>query len=206
MELLAHRGFWKDPKEKNTMVAFIRAFENGFGVETDLRDADGEIVIAHDLPRKNEIKFTDFLDTYKKMKSNTKLALNVKSDGLADLMIKNLESYGVDNYFAFDMSIPDTLHYMKKGAYFYDRLSEYETIRAFPHESHGIWLDAFKSEWYLERLEQIVQSANVCIVSSELHKRDHVALWKTMKALPASSKKNISLCTDFPDKAKELFL
>ena len=50
VEILAHRGFWKKESEKNTQIAFERAFDKGFGIETDLRDIKGEIVISHNMP------------------------------------------------------------------------------------------------------------------------------------------------------------
>ena len=37
IKILAHRGFWKEETEKNTKIAFERAFNSGFGIETDPR-------------------------------------------------------------------------------------------------------------------------------------------------------------------------
>jgi glycerophosphoryl diester phosphodiesterase len=51
MRIIAHRGFWKMKSEQNTMAAFQRAIENGFGIETDFRYHAGNLVISHDLPR-----------------------------------------------------------------------------------------------------------------------------------------------------------
>jgi glycerophosphoryl diester phosphodiesterase len=48
--ILAHRGYWLEPGEKNSLSAFRRAFEGGFGIETDIRDLDGELVVSHDPP------------------------------------------------------------------------------------------------------------------------------------------------------------
>ena len=38
MKILAHRGFWMNESEKNSREAIKRAFDYGFGIETDLRD------------------------------------------------------------------------------------------------------------------------------------------------------------------------
>ena len=38
MRILAHRGFWNSKEERNSIVAFEKAFQNGFGIETDIRD------------------------------------------------------------------------------------------------------------------------------------------------------------------------
>ena len=55
--IIAHRGYWKNENEKNKKAAFERAFDCGFGVETDLRDIKGEIVISHNMPLGDEISF-----------------------------------------------------------------------------------------------------------------------------------------------------
>lgn len=41
MKIISHRGFWHNPSEKNTEMAFCRSFELGFGTETDVRDSLG---------------------------------------------------------------------------------------------------------------------------------------------------------------------
>ncbi|MBT0757026.1 hypothetical protein KJQ83_07365 [Campylobacter upsaliensis] len=41
MQILAHRGFWREKKEQNSLASLAKAFEMGFGIETDLRDGGG---------------------------------------------------------------------------------------------------------------------------------------------------------------------
>lgn len=52
MQILSHRGFWKEPKEKNSIAAIDGSFREGFGLETDVRDlfvgGVSEIVVSHD--------------------------------------------------------------------------------------------------------------------------------------------------------------
>ena len=77
IEILAHRGCWGNEEEKNTLNAFKKAFELGFGVETDLRDICGKIVISHDMPKGNELSFEDLL--IEMNGRNLPLALNIKA-------------------------------------------------------------------------------------------------------------------------------
>ena len=42
-EVRAHRGWWLTPAEKNSKAAFERALAAGYGIETDVRDCDGEL-------------------------------------------------------------------------------------------------------------------------------------------------------------------
>ena len=45
----AHRGLHGEGRAENSMSAFMRARENGFGIELDVRlSADGELVVFHD--------------------------------------------------------------------------------------------------------------------------------------------------------------
>ncbi len=83
MKILAHRGWWHHPAEKNTKTAFRRAFENGFGVETDTRDQNGVLKIAHDMPVGDGVMdFDTFLDLYKAYARAGTIALNIKADGV----------------------------------------------------------------------------------------------------------------------------
>jgi glycerophosphoryl diester phosphodiesterase len=68
MQILAHRGYWQNRKEQNTKEAFIRAFGMGSGVETDLRDCNGEVVISHDMPVSDAsiMCLESFFELYKK--------------------------------------------------------------------------------------------------------------------------------------------
>src|SRR5438309_53835 len=50
MLVLAHRGWWSDPQDRNTRAAFAKAFAAGYGIETDVRDSAGRLVISHDPP------------------------------------------------------------------------------------------------------------------------------------------------------------
>jgi glycerophosphoryl diester phosphodiesterase len=45
MKIMSHRGYWRGEDEKNTTTAFSRSFDLGFGTETDVRDALGQLVI-----------------------------------------------------------------------------------------------------------------------------------------------------------------
>ena len=93
MQIISHRGLWKSLDERNTAVAFERSFAKGFGLETDLRDFDGDIYISHDVPinKKSIMRFSEFLEIYNDFKEDLSIALNIKSDGLQLKMKEILE-------------------------------------------------------------------------------------------------------------------
>lgn len=200
MRILAHRGFWINENEKNTITAFIRAFEGGFGVETDIRDCLGEIVISHDPPCGTEIKLTELLDIYKQINNKAPLALNIKSDGLYALMPKLPETA-----FLFDASVPELNIYIKRGFKVYTRSSERERRPAFLEEVCGVWLDQFTDCSHIEDAAPafIKSGKDICVVSPELHGMAYEGIWNEL--LMYKSKANFALCTDKPDEAKGFF-
>ena len=198
--ILAHRGYWKKEEEKNTKEAFKRAFDCGFGVETDLRDIKGEIVISHDMPKGNEMTFEEVLVLLDGR--NLPLALNIKADGMAFKIKKLLEKYNHTNYFTFDMSIPEMVVQHKMGLNVFTGISDIVPNPIMYKEAQGVWLDCFYSDWFSKKeIKEILDAdKKVCIVSPDLHKREYKSVWAKYKDV-----KDIMLCTDFPDEAKEYF-
>ena len=206
MIIISHRGYWIDKSEKNTNLSFNRSFSLGFGTETDIRDFNGNLVISHDIPNENSILIDDFFKLYTSQ-SNSLLALNIKSDGLQSILKNKLEKFNVQNYFVFDMSVPDTLGYLKNGISFFSRQSEFEMIPVFYDQAEGIWLDSFHKEWYDLNLiiNHIEKGKKVAIVSSELHGRNHMDLWEFIKTSNLYKEENLILCSDFPAEALKYF-
>ncbi len=210
MVIISHRGYWKKVVEKNSVQAFQRSFSLGFGTETDIRDGGGGLVISHDIPSGSEISLEKFYEIYHEYSCNEPLALNIKADGLQERIAACLSKYGIENYFVFDMSVPDTLGYIKAGINVFVRCSEYESIseKLLPSAA-GVWLDGFErlglDLGFFDRLMKMEKK--ICIVSPELHGRDRSLEWEQIKSLPEriTKSKNILLCTDVPEEAKEYF-
>ena len=207
MKFVAHRGHWLHAGEKNSLAAFERALEGGHGIETDLRDAGGTVVIAHDLPVGGEMSLDDFLALAARHPAGRPLALNIKADGLQRHVREALERHGIADAFVFDMSVPDTLGYLRGGVTVFTRCSEYEPVPPCLEQAAGVWLDAFHGEWYdAARIRAWLAAGKaVCIVSPELHGRPHLAWWETLRAEGLHREPGLSLCTDFPHDAKEFF-
>lgn len=207
MKILSHRGFWESPEEKNTQIAFSRSFELGFGTETDVRDYMGELVISHDIPNGGEMTLLSFLELASTFNSKTPLtlALNIKADGLAKKVSEITLQFPSLDIFVFDMSVPDTRDYFKVGIPVFARMSEVERESVWLDYSTGIWLDAFDSEWYSSNfiVELLSYGRRVCLVSPELHGRQHMPLWQSIADLNDHSE--VMICTDFPMHAQDYF-
>lgn len=198
--IIAHRGYWIKKEEQNTQIAFERAFDNGFGIETDLRDICGKIVISHNMPKGDEITFEQVLKIMNGR--NLPLALNIKADGLGEEINSLLKKYDHTNYFTFDMSIPDMVIQSKLGLKFFTGKSDIIKEPIMYKEAKGIWLDSFNSDWFSnDEINSIIKTGKeVCIVSPELHKREYKPIWGKYNNI-----NNIMLCTDYPQEAREFF-
>ena len=207
MKIIAHRGYWRNPGEKNTAIAFTRALDNGFGIETDFRDLDGELVVSHDIPTAGVMKATEFIEIYRAHPVSAPIAFNIKSDGLHGLIDEFIKHAEFQGSFVFDMAVPDMRNYLKNHIPTFTRLSEYEPYPAFLDSCKGVWLDAFESEWYgVEIIASLLsQKKQIAVVSPELHGRAHSCLWGFIKSNNFHRNDLVSICTDFPVQAKEYF-
>lgn len=208
MQLLAHRGFWNTTIKANSWQSFELAFKNGYGIETDFRDLDGSLVVSHDPPAGKDIITADAFFKLAVQYPQQWLALNIKADGLQEMIKGFIEKYRLSSYFVFDASVPDMYRYQLMGSSYFTRLSDIEPEANLLDKAQGVWLDAFVNEWYSTTIITNLLDAGkkVAIVSPELHKRPYEKLWQQLKPLTAHPKYNqLLLCTDFPDEAKKYF-
>jgi glycerophosphoryl diester phosphodiesterase len=203
MKVLSHRGCWNKPEEKNTKIAFNYSFESGFGVETDVRDVAGRLVISHDMPSGAEMDLGEFMALLNGRP--LPIALNIKSDGLVSQLVAILGDCEVHDWFVFDMSVPDMKSYISAGVPVFTRMSEVEREPIWLAGSVGVWLDSFDGIWYdNELIENLLKlEKRVCVVSPELHKRDYLPLWHQLRPLAGSDL--LMLCTDLPNDAADFF-
>ena len=211
MEIIAHRGLWELPEQKNSAGAIRGAVEQGFGVEVDLRDRAGRLVVSHDIPDESAGDFEELLISLAELPAFRIVpwALNIKADGLQRLVADVVDRLGLTGAFCFDMSVPDGLGYLKldSSCRVYTRQSEFENPPPFYDEADGVWLDEFNSSWITDDIIDGHRRRNkqMCIVSAELHGREHLPQWERLKKLPSYRNNVLQLCTDHPVQAREFF-
>jgi glycerophosphoryl diester phosphodiesterase len=204
---LAHRGLWAEADERNTLAAFRDAFAHGWGVELDVRDLDGALVISHDPPTAGALALAAAVDAYVEHGCPGRLAVNVKADGLETLIADALRPVDPARWFAFDMSVPDSLRYASAGLPYFTRHSEIEPEPALYDGAGGVWLDDFYGGFVTEEriAAHLAAGKQVAVVSPELHKRDHAAAWDEWRRWPVWASPQVHLCTDHPTQAQEVF-
>ena len=210
IQIIAHRGHWDSPTEKNSFTALKRALDSGLGIETDLRDLNGEIVVSHDPPSGELLTARSLFEYYVAQDCPGLLALNIKSDGLQASLKELIEDIGVTSYVCFDMSVPDSLGYIRSDLPILARISDLEPVNLLLDRAEGVWLDELEIPWLNQTtLEHwFAHPGQIHIVSPELHKRDHIPLWQNIKrTLPERSPAaQIFLCTDHVSEAREFFV
>ena len=208
MRILSHRGYWNDKIERSSLVALKTALEKGYGFESDVRDYMGNLVISHNIADNTSPDAEQIFKWLSEYNDKFCFAINIKADGLKDILKAYIDKYNVANYFLFDMSVPQMVEFEDMGLRFFTRQSEFEAEPCMYDKAAGVWIDGFKgTKWITEKLlsEHIDNNKEVCLVSPELHgKKDYREFWNRIRNFNIDFNK-ILLCTDVPDEAKEFF-
>jgi len=190
--------------EQNTLEAFLAAARLGFGIELDIRDFFGQVVVAHDSATAPGLDLQESLSALKKYRFSGVLALNVKADGLSGLINKEALHLNAIPHFFFDMSVPETVRFDNLGLARAHRVSDLEPIWPASHwrilgEQLVVWLDSFSSDWWLDSAWEnlIPEGSNTFIVSPELHGRDPSKVWERVRDLHQEGRR-VGICTDHP--------
>lgn len=202
MQILSHRGLWSEPADKNSVAAFRRSFTSGFGTETDLRDANGVLVISHDFPTGGEVTAREFFRLASKT-PGLPLALNIKADGLANLLVSELDEELLKRSFVFDMAVPDMCAYLDSKIRVFTRASEVEREPAWIDRCAGVWLDSFGPSWFdgSDVQRYLDRGLEVCVVSPDLHGRAPEDVWEMLRNFRDCAE--LALCTDLPREAAD---
>lgn len=207
--IIAHRGFWSKPDEKNSPAAFSRALAEGFGIETDFRDLDGALVISHDPARSGALSAADFLAQCAAASGTGLLALNIKADGLQGLIANAVTTAQIEpaRTFVFDMSVPDARGYRDGPLPVYERISDYEPSPPLTSSTSGVWSDNFFGavDQIAEALKYLEFGLAATVVSPELHGRPYVDVWRRIRQAGLHEHEDFSLCSDRPGDALVFF-
>lgn len=208
MQILAHRGCWNDPIENNSLKAFKGSLEKGYGFESDVRDYMGRLVISHNIADASSPTAEEVFRLLAEHGDRYCFAINIKADGLKDLLKGYLEKYSIKNYFLFDMSVPQMVEFDEMRLRYFTRQSEVEPVPCMYDRAAGVWIDGFWGDgWITEELLEghIRRGKEICIVSPDLHGRaDYRGFWERLKKYKTDFSKAM-LCTDHPDEARAFF-
>jgi hypothetical protein len=160
MQLIAHR--------RNT-VSLLLETPFHWGVEVDIRSMGSRLIVQHDPFLEGE-NFEEWLMHYQ----HQTLILNVKEEGLEDVLEAMVVKKGVKEYFFLDQSFPFLVKGFLKGRTASAvRISEYESIEtalALAGKIKWVWVDCFRRLMLDFEQAQALQKAGfkLCFVSCEL--------------------------------------
>jgi hypothetical protein len=185
------------------MESLGQALNDGHGIETDVRDRLGELVISHDMATATSLPFLDLIAATQGSKGM--LALNIKSDGLAGAIAEHLNPSWHSRTIFFDMSVPDMRAYLEHGLPTLTRHSDVEPTPSYYDQSVGVWLDAFENMWFgADVIEQHLAAGKiVAIVSEEIHGRHYDHQWNMLRQFNDCD--DVYLCTDLVGAAVSFF-
>jgi hypothetical protein len=166
------------------------------GVEIDLRSKDSRIILQHD-PYKNGEDFEKWLEVW----FGQFLILNIKEEGLEELIFKILLEREISNYFLLDQSFPFLHRTLRSGnKKVAVRVSDIESIEtALSVDSEWVWVDCFNGNWefLLDMIPKLVNAKKkICLVSPELVRENSAKELSELKNLLGSLNYKVDgICT-----------
>ncbi len=208
MQILAHRGCWGNRVPRNSEKALRQALESGFGFESDVRDYQGRMVISHNIADETSPKAEQIFSWLHDFGDRYTFAVNIKADGLKEILRDYVQKYEIARYFLFDMSVPQMVEFADMGLRFFTRRSEVEPTPVMLDKAAGVWIDGFWStEWITEAVlaGYLDDGKEVCLVSPDLHgKTDYSIFWDRLRGMDLDMS-HMLLCTDHPLEARKFF-
>jgi hypothetical protein len=151
------------------------------GIEFDIRDTNGRIVVQHD-PFNDGQDFTDFV---KFCVPNKMYIVNVKSEGIEAAAIATMDAHGLTDFFLLDCSIPMMVRLGRSGekrmAVRYSEYESLDTVRAMAPFVSWVWVDTFSVLPLTHALAAEIRGLGLkmCLVSPELQgQQDKVSVYR----------------------------
>ncbi len=167
------------------------------GVELDLREAGGEVILQHD-PFKSGESFEEYLKHYR----HGLMILNIKSEGIEERVSELVKKNGVKSYFFLDTAFPAMMKLIREGEkHIAARFSEHEPIEgclALKGRVEWVWVDCFTRLPFTPQSYALLKPHfKLCLVSPELqqHPKEMIADFKKeLKVYPVDA-----VCTKYPE-------
>ncbi len=192
-------------KHRVNTIEELSKVEASYGVEIDLRNHKGELILAHDPIPGELVLFIDWLKFY----HHEMIVLNIKEEGLETKILAIVNSFNIQNFFLLDQSFPFLFKTLISGesrtAIRFSDLESIDTITSTLNMSvtkpKWLWVDSFSGEWsHLKELDKIKSlGLNVCLASPELHGRNLDLELREIKK-SASVRDIDAVCTKLPEK------
>ena len=162
MEIIIHRI---------NKIAELKAIDPEFGIEIDIRTYDSDLILNHN-PFQIGDRLVDYLDEYK----HGLLVLNIKENGIEDIVLDILKGYpAIKNYFLLDVEFPyihaASKNRIKNLSIRYSEFESIETVKNCVGFLDWVWVDTF-TQFPLDQYSiNILKYFKTCLVCPERWKR-----------------------------------
>lgn len=165
------------------------------GIEVDIRDYDGELLLTHDPFTQGE-RLEDLLAAY----HHSLIIFNVKCDGLEGKILDLVDKYKIQDFFLLDVANPTFVGLVNRGVHqIAVRFSEFEPIEfalTFAGKADWVWIDCFTHlPLNPSSYACLKEHFRLCLVSPELQKfpREDIQTFREqLKEMPIDA-----VCTDY---------
>ena len=161
----------------------LKNIDHNFGVEVDVRSIKKKLILNHEPFQK-----ATSLDTFLKKFNHKFLILNVKEEGIENLILNYVKKNRIKNYFLLDVTVPKIFQFIKnkKKNNLCLRISKFERLNQlnfFNKKIEWIWVDTFdnKIPLNINDLEGYSKKFKLCLVSPELVKTNNIDVIKFIK-------------------------
>ena len=171
-------------KHRQNEISDLKQLPKNFGAEIDIRSQFNELILHHDPFNKGQ-PLKNWLEHY----DHRFLILNVKEEGLEEMIINLLEKFNINNYFFLDQSFPFLMKYSrKKNKHLATRFSDYENIKNIvnlKNKVQWVWIDYFDKFSLNDKNINLVKKLNFkyCLVSPELHGENKILKIREVKEI-----------------------
>jgi hypothetical protein len=181
---------------RNT-VAELDATPPTLGIEVDVRERGGRLVVVHDAFAEGTA-FDGWLDHYR----HALLVVNTKEEGLIAEVLRRLADRGVDDAFLLGPDPGEALPWLDAGERrIAVRVSEVHhpgTAHALAGRAGWVWLDAFHDGFPVDA--DVVRALKadgyrICLVSPELYGRDPASIPRFRALASATGVAFDAVCT-----------
>ncbi len=135
-----------------------------YGVEIDIRNNSGELVLSHDL-HESTTTLKEFLNNYDKKL----LIANIKESGIENISIDMIKDKNIENFFLLDVEFPYIYqNYSQQKKYLSTRFSAYESIESVArlvNKVTWLWIDTYSDFELDEKTADVVKNFKTCLVS-----------------------------------------
>lgn len=182
-------------------IAKLEQTSSEYGVEVDLRDHGGRIIVQHDALKDGE-PFEEYIKHYR----HRFIILNVKCEGIEQEVLSLIRGRDIEDFFLLDLSFPAIVKLIRRGERRIAlRFSEHEPIDgclALAGKVDWLWVDCFSDyPAQIPHRERVLKAFKTCLVSPELQGRDPLRADRMREVVELY--RASAVCTKFPESWRQ---